>query len=300
MVKKDYLGKGNSFDLPEISPEHHSNIACTTNGNDFVLNYPNYSLVMNKETRQAFFSAANADFSKNNGSGRSYRIDRRIKESYQLDDIYYKNIDGIKNPYDKGHLTRRYAISWGDTQFEANRASKDSCYFTNISLQHENFNQDEWGSLEVAIENNNSDLDNRFNIMCGPIFSTIDRMIRPYPNMEPARVPSAFWKLISYIGKDSKKLEVNAFIVFQDSESILTMGQVKYNKNIKVFELYQSSTTLIEHLTGLEFPDVAFDNNPMFFFESDTTKNMNIITPQLHGVSKDKGKDCGICFSQKK
>lgn len=295
---KNYLGEEFEFDLPTITNEHQSNIAYPLNDGDPILKYPNYSLVMSKQTRQAFYSAANADFNRNHGDGRSFRFDRRIDEDHQLGNIYYKDIDDIENPYDRGHLTRRDAISWGDTPRQANKASKDSCYFTNVSLQHKNFNQDEWGALEIAIEKNKRDRDNRFNIMCGPIFTGFDRIVRPHSYLEPGIVPSAFWKIISYIGKESGKLEVNAFIVFQDDEAIRAMKQVKHNKNIKPFELYQSSTTLIEQLTGLEFPDVAFDSNPMFFFESPTTKSLNITTPQLHNVSKDKGEDCGICFKQ--
>ncbi len=296
--KKDYLGDDFIFDLPTITAEHQGNIVLPVDGNDPLLDYPNYSLIMNKKTRQAFYSAANADFNRNTGKGRRFRLDGRIQEKYQLDNVYYKDLEGIENPYDRGHLTRRDAISWGGTDREANKASKDSCYFTNISLQHKNFNQDEWGALEVAIEENTSDADNRFNIMCGPIFTGIDRMIQPYSHMEAGIVPSAFWKLISYIGKDSGKLETNAFIVFQDDESLKRLGQVKNNQNINAFEIYQSSTTLIEQLTGLEFPDVAFDSNPMFFFESENTRTRNITTPQLHPVSSDGGDDSGICFKQ--
>jgi len=295
---KEYLGSDFVFDLPTITAEHQSKVVYPINDKDPVLKYPNYSLVVNKETRQAFYSAANANFNRNKGKGRRFRLDGRIEEKYQLDNFYYKDLDGVENPYDRGHLTRRDAISWGNTPREANKASKDSCYFTNVSLQHKNFNQDEWGALEDAIEDNQSDLDNRFNIMCGPIFTGIDRIVRPYSSMEPGLVPSAFWKLIAYIGIESGKLETNAFIVFQDDEAMSRMKQIKGNRNINPFEIYQSSTTLIEQLTGLEFPEVAFDNNPMFFFESDVTKNLNITTPQLHHVCKSHGANSGILFRQ--
>ena len=293
-----YLGEDNIFELPTITAEQEGNIVFPINGDDPVLKYPNYSLIMSKKTRQAFYSAANADFNRNSGKGRNFRPDRRIDEKYQLDNIYYKDLEGIENPYDRGHLTRRDAISWGNTKREANKASKDSCYYTNISLQHKNFNQDEWGALENAIEHNKSDADNRFNIMCGPIFTGIDRIVQPYSQMEPGIVPSAFWKIIAYIGKESGKLETNAFIVFQDDEALKRMRQVKGNRNINPFKIYQSSTTLIEQLTGLEFSNVAFDSNPMYFFENETTRNLNITTPQLHHVSSDVKDDCGICFRQ--
>ena len=79
-----------------------------------------------------------------------------------------------------------------------------------------------------------------------PIFSPVDRFISPTRNLEPARVPSGFWKIISYIGRDSKEIETNAFIVFQDETAIRAMKQVLNNPQINPFEVFQTSTTHIE------------------------------------------------------
>ena len=280
----DFLGNEFKVELPTVTPQFDHEIFKSNDlNNNIVIDYLNYSIVMNKTTRQAFFSAANADFSQNTGKGRNFRLDGRV-DKYQLDNIYYKDIDSVENPYDRGHLTRRDAISWGKNDKQANKASKDSCYYTNISLQHKNFNQDEWAALEIAIEKTNNDLDNRFNIVTGPIFTNLDRYLTPQTSMKAARIPSAFWKVITYIGKKSKVLETNAFIVYQDEFSISAMKQVKYNKEVKPFKYYQTSTTLIEELTGLEFPDACFDRNPLYFFESETTKEKKIVTPQLKEI----------------
>jgi endonuclease G len=137
-------------------------------------------------------------------------------------------------------------------------------------------------------------------IFCGPqpVFTDLDRVIRPDDSLEPARVPSAFWKVIVYIGKPTKELEVNAFFAWQDDESLQAMGQVFGNNQVDPFKIYQSSTTLIEEMTGIEFPEIAFRNNAMFFFESDITRSRNIVTPQLNEVSTARGPDCGIIFRQ--
>ena len=294
----NFLGEEFAFEFPEISFEQAAHVVIPDGSEEPHLHYPNYSVVMNSKTRQAFYSAANADFSKNIGEGRHFRIDSRIDAALQLNNIYYKDLDGVKNPYDRGHLTRRDAISWGLTKKQANKASRDSCFYPNVVLQHKNFNRDEWYALEKAIEYNKRDADDRFYILCGPIFTGIDRFVIPNSSLEPARVPSAFWKLIAYIGKESGKLETNAFFVFQDDKSIQSLGQVLNNNSLDPFKIYQSSTTLIEQLTGLEFPETAFDNNPMFFFESEATRSAKIATPQLHEVSTSCGSDCGICFKQ--
>ena len=303
--RSDFLGEDKVFELPTISFEHQGDIVFpdgATEEDGPELKYLNYSVVMNQSTRQDFFSAANADFKKNNGKGRSFRLDGRLEQGEQLGNIYYKDLDGVTNPYDRGHLTRRDAISWGDTKKLANKASRDSCFFPNVTLQHANFNQDEWHALEKAIENTRIDVNDKFNIMCGPVFSPTDRFIMPTPSLEPGRIPAAFWKLIAYVGEASKDLEVSAFLVFQDDESILKKKQVLGNNQIDPFVVYQSSTTLIEELTGLEFPEVAFDNNPMLFYERRLDEHAAVPveevvnTPELIQVSTEMGETCGIRF----
>ncbi len=292
-----FLGDGHIVDLPEISHEHAENIAKSDDLRDerFV-DYLNYTVVMNKDTRQAFYSAANADFDNNTGKGRKFRLDTRIEE-HQLGNIYYKDLDGVENPYDRGHLTRRDAISWGSTSKLADRASRDSCFFTNVSLQHKNFNQDEWLALEKAIENANVDANNRFNIFVGPVFTEIGRIVTPVTGMEPGRVPSAFWKIISYLGKNTNAVEANAFIVFQDEEAITAKRQVLGDNQIDPFKLYQTTTTVIEQVAGLEFPQVLFDENPMLFHESAEAVALGVATPQMHQVTPLEA-DHGIIFSQ--
>jgi endonuclease G, mitochondrial len=294
----DFLGADYSVAQPEISPQSSGKAVRSDNlRNGLILDYPNYSVVMNRETRQALYSAANADFNNNQGQGRDFRLDTRIDRNLQLDDIYYRDLNGMENPYDRGHLTRRAAVAWGISQKQANDASRDSCFFTNISLQHKNFNQDEWHALEKAIQETNLDIDNRFNIFVGPVFTDLDRFVMPSSTLAPGRIPSAFWKIITYIGKDSKQLEANAFLVFQDEVAISAMDQVLGNNDLQPFDLYQTSTTLIEELTGLQFPDPVFENNPMFFFENDFTQENNIITPQLNRVTP-LGNESQIVFSQ--
>ncbi len=145
-------------------------------------------------------------------------------------------------------------------------------------------------------------MNDKFNIMCGPVFSPTDRFIMPTPSLEPGRIPAAFWKLIAYVGEASKDLEVSAFLVFQDDESILKKKQVLGNNQIDPFVVYQSSTTLIEELTGLEFPEVAFDNNPMLFYERRLDEHAAVPveevvnTPELIQVSTEMGETCGIRF----
>lgn len=293
-----FLGDGNVVELPTITAEQIANVLVSEHLRDgHLVDYLNYTVVMNKTTRQAFYSAANADFGANTGSGRRFRVDSRVGEEHQLGNIFYKDLDGVENPYDRGHLTRRDAVSWGDTPLEANKASRDSCFFPNVSLQHKHFNQDEWHALEKAIETSNTDADNRFNIFVGPVFTRIDRCVMPLPTLPPGRVPSAFWKIVAYIGKNTGSVESNAFVVFQDDEALRGLRQVLGNEELDPFALYQTSTTLVEEMTGIEFPEQLADNNPMLFTPGPAADALGVSTPQIQRVQPLET-DHGITFAQ--
>jgi endonuclease G len=261
-----FLGDNFEIELPVVSAELQNKIAyLTTEPNQFVLDYPNYSVVLNKETRTAFYSAANSDFSPTfKGRGRKFRKDTRVLDDHQVGNEYYR-----RNDWDRGHLARRAPTAFGTSQRNANKASKDTCYFPNISFQHKNFNQDEWGELELRIEHREDDVNDKFNIVSGPIFSDSDRY-HDIGNNNPVRIPAAYFKVITFISKATpKKVITNAFVVYQDELALSRMGQVKGRRGIDVFKRYQTSTTLVEYLTGLEFPEICFETNPLKYFDDD-------------------------------
>ena len=79
--RSNFLGEDKVFELPTISFEHQGDIVFPDGVSEEdgpELKYLNYSVVMNQSTRQAFFSAANADFKRNVGEGRSFRLDGRL------------------------------------------------------------------------------------------------------------------------------------------------------------------------------------------------------------------------------
>lgn len=291
-----FLGEEYVFPPPTFSCDATADVVTPDGQDDPLLRYPNYSVVMNRRTRQAFFAIANADFNSP-GRGRRYRLDGRIDSSLQLSNVYYRDIDGVVNPYDRGHLAQRDAVAWGATQLDADRASRDSCFYTNIALQHRNFNDDEWFSLERAIAANKLEQDGRCNTVTGPAFCPIGRSVRPLPELPPAPAPAAFWKVTAYVDKDSK-LAVNAFLAMQDDEAIAGMRDVLGDASIDPFAIYQTSTTLIGVMTGLEFPSVAYDANPMLYHATDATRSAGVATPQLQEVGGAKGPHRGVVFRQ--
>ncbi len=295
--RNDFLGEDFVMPLPTFNDDLHQDVLRKpVLDNNYLIHHPNYSVVMSKKNRQAIFSAANADFARRglfNGKGRDFRPDPDLDASEELGKEYYKN-----NRYDKGHITKRHAVAWGKTKAEANKASKDSCFFSNVSLQDHEFHHEEWGRIENAITKTRHDLDDRFNIITGPVHTSEDKLVRPDSGSgEPANAPSGFWKIISYIGAVSGEVEVNAFISFQNALGAESVRNVVEGRTIEALKVYQTSTTLIKRLTGLKFEDVYRDNNPMLFFDDrlhagEAADDLN--RPQLEAITNGRG----FVFSQ--
>ncbi|WP_457841006.1 DNA/RNA non-specific endonuclease, partial [Staphylococcus aureus] len=78
-----------------------------------------------------------------------FKKDPRLPNETQVGDELYDD-----NPLDRGHIARRADLLWG-TLSEARQANTDSFFFTDITPQHEAFNQSSangiWGVLEDAI-----------------------------------------------------------------------------------------------------------------------------------------------------
>jgi endonuclease G len=230
--------------------------------NQQIADYPHYSLVMNRDQRTTAFVAVNIDqvTLRNTKRRDNWRIDSRIGSMFQLDNDYYAN-----NPWDRGHLARRDTAGWGDGR-EAQIASDETFYFTNSSLQHENFNQDEWLALEDWVKDLILDSNGKISVFSGPIWFDNPRSITPQ-GRQTALIPSAFFKVVCFLNHQHR-LDVRAFMMTQDAEALADKSTGKLFDH----QTYQVSVMDIEDLTGLTFPDNVAAANPMFFTASDATR----------------------------
>ncbi len=226
---------------------------------DFELKYIHYSLMMSKSTRQALFSAANVDNTKqkvvSGRKGRKWFVDPRIGRMHQIDNYAYKN-----SPWDRGHLTRRTAVTWGDSA-TALAASNDSCAYTNASLQHADFNEDEWRVPEKLVAQHDLAKNKKLNVITGSLFTSCDRFLTREIGDPPVRIPSGFWKIVSYINKNTNKLATDAYIFFQDKESL----RHDHSGDRDSLQYYCTTTTEVAIWTGLEFDQKLYDSNSMMF-----------------------------------
>ena len=108
--------------------------------------------------------------------------------------------------------------------------------------------------------------------MCGPIYADFDRSIRP-SGRQVALVPAGFFKVVCFISKATEKLDVRAFIIYQDAEALSDKrGRTRYDN-----QTYQVTITEIEERTGLLFEDSIYEANPLYFSDTNTKPEENVI-----------------------
>lgn len=267
--QKDFLANFD-IDLPEPSLSLAGDVLLPKGlpEGETVVPYIHYSLIMSKSTKQALYSAANVDNNNqqtvSGHKGRKWFIDDRVGRENQVTNDAYKG-----TPWDRGHLTRRTAITWGDCS-TALAASNDSCSYTNASMQHKRFNEDEWRVPETAVAKFSLAKDNKLTVMTGPIFSICDRFFTKQYGFEPVRIPSGFWKTLTYVDQNDQ-LVTAAYIFFQDTDTLRT---TKAKQRIKLRN-FRVTTTELQLWTGLQFDKQMFLSNPMQFYSGPEAIKVN-------------------------
>ncbi len=258
--KVDFLGGNYKIELPQPGLALQADVLQPPGlpENEFVVPYINYSLLMSRSTKQALYSAANVNLNMMqkvpSKKGRNWFIDGRVGAKNQIPNYPYQG-----TLWDRGHLTRRTAVTWGKDTDYATKASNDSCAYTNACMQHKNFNEDDWRAIEMLVSSF-KDAD-KLNVLTGPVFTRADRYYTREFEDFPVRVPAAFWKILSYVGED-QTLKTQAYIFFQDLPSI---RNAKGRGRIRLKDM-QVTTTEISFWTGLEFDRVLFESNPLKFY----------------------------------
>lgn len=255
---ENFLGNGIKVPIPKPTLENEGDVLQKDEFRDgYIVDYIHYSVIVSKSNKQSLITAANLDQkSYRVVSGRRWFVDPRIGAEYQIANEGYR-----KNEWDRGHLTRRTAVTWGPSDRKAKRASNDSCSYANSCLQHSNFNKDEWRVPEEAVRHWKKDKNGKLCIFTGPYFSEIDRWYTPKGQDVFFRIPSAFWKVVAYIDKKTGKLANQAYMMFQDDFFI---SDRRGKKRIKL-NSYQITITELERLTGLDFDDSLAASNPLYY-----------------------------------
>jgi endonuclease G, mitochondrial len=207
-----------------------------------LVQHEHFSLQMSASRRFALWVGWNID----GGSlmalsrrGHGFVRDPRIAAGAQVGDDLYAG-----NRLDRGHIARRADLLWGSLP-EAERANRDSFFFTNIAPQVEDFNQSKqdgvWGRLEDAVFADVDVEDLRVSLFGGPVFAADDRAYRG------VLLPREYWKIIVF--REAGLLKARAFMLTQALDRLELL-------DLDEFRVFQLAVREVEARTGLRFPDV--------------------------------------------
>jgi endonuclease G, mitochondrial len=257
--------------LPTVADE---SVLSKLEDGDTLIPYEHFSLVMHKKRRLAVFVAANIDnrhemkepepgrdYSRQglNGfekkSSETWLLDPRIPGIHQLPDKFFTKDN---KAFDKGHIFRREAATWGESYEQVQRANGDTFHVTNCSPQVLGFNRSNrhgiWGKLENKVGKTDDD---RVVVFAGPVLSEDDKTFTGQDNagLTTVQIPSRFWKLV--IARVGCELQSFAFMLEQD----LTDVPLEFQVDAFWRDRTISVSDLEKQLAIVTFPQVVHDSD---------------------------------------
>ncbi len=216
------------------------------------LNYIRHTIIMNKSRRLAYYSAENVD-----GASLMYlprvrdkwKLDPRLETIYQVDNELYRF-----NDLDRGHLTSRLNILWGE-ESDAKNAAESVFFYTNATPQHKTLNQGGWLELERALLDYIQINGLKASIFSGPVFQESD------PEFRGVNIPESYWKIVVIETNDG--LRTAGYIMNQD----ISLDKDSLSGSSDQFDAINSQKTIaeIEARTQIDFgpirhlPTLTFD-----------------------------------------
>jgi len=254
------------------------------------LDYVNYSVQLSSSRKFPIFTASNIDGQLFRSAIRSknWRLDDRVKK-YQWGKNLY---DAKKSDFDKGHMTRREDVQWGETDDVAQIAADSTFYYTNAVPQHKDLNQDIWKNLEDYIlhkETRKKSL--KICVFTGPVLSSNDPEFVTPVNGERIKLPTIFWKVVIYPKEDGKlyrvgflmgqkKLLIKDGIINLPFKTTLLPADEPF-RQFDDAETYQVNVSLIERLTDLKMPKALDAYND--------SRNIKLAIKEIEVKPKPKG-----------
>lgn len=262
MLFKGYLEQfifGHEVPLPKLNLQQTGDLVLDVEGNQ-VVKYINYSLQLSKSHRFPFYTATNIDglmFKK--VPRRDYwRKDPRLpKESQWGKDLYMAD----NSNFDRGHMTKREDVQWGETMGIALKAADSTFFYANAVPQHKNLNRTIWRSLEDYILHTEAKQNQlRICVFTGPVLLTSNPTFVTSINNEDIKIPFLFWKVVVFQKEDGNLYRVG-FMMSQNKllidDNIIEELESEDQRfmQFKDADTYQVNITLIEEITGLALPD---------------------------------------------
>ena len=289
---EDFLDPKHPVNLPKLSSSQQKDLVKVEGTEDNILHYVNYSLQLSSSRRFPFFTSSNIDgklFLKAPRKDK-WRRDERVDKGVQWGPELYS---AAMSNFDKGHMTKREDVQWGDSIAFASLAADSTFYYTNAVPQHAELNQQIWRSLEDYILHTES-VENELKIcvFTGPVLTRLDPFFVTDVKGESIQIPTLFWKIVYFKKKSDKKIYRVGFLMNQASllfeneivvEAVLEAVETDEEKLFMEFdqaETYQVNVATIEKLTGLIFADAEepFKDKrkiPLILKEVDIRESLN-------------------------
>jgi endonuclease G len=247
--------------LPVVGASHIDDVVSIREKTTSVIDYINYSLVLSSSRKFPYFTASNVNGSLFKKAPRddNWRKDARLKSAQWGSELY----SAKKSDFDKGHMTKREDVQWGNTPGIARAAADSTFYYSNAVPQHAKLNQKIWKSLEDYILNNETTANKlKVCVFTGPVLSNSDPDFVTPIHGETVKIPVLFWKVVVFPKSDGNLYRVG--FMMSQNRLLRENGIVEeHERGIDEANLfmqfddaatYQVNISLIETLTGLELP----------------------------------------------
>ena len=247
--------------FPILGTKHKNDVAPVDGNETSILNYMNYSVQLSASRRFPFYTASNIDgglFKKANRAP-SWKKDERVK-AYQWGQELYS---ADKSDFDKGHMTKREDVQWGETPGLAQKAADSTFFYSNAVPQHKELNQQIWKSLEdYVLHTETKKKSLKICVFTGPVLTKNDPPFVTTVKDETILIPIVFWKVVVFPKEDGKLYRVG-FMISQ--KKLLTENGIVEELEAATGEdelfmqfddagTYQVNVPLIERLADIKLP----------------------------------------------
>ncbi len=286
--KKDFLGGDHLVDLPILDKAYKTVFdQVDLDPNYFYLEYQNFSLLQNPIRKFPFYTISNIDGVKFRKLGRkdSWKMDQRIDKQFQFGNKLYS---ADKSDFDKGHMTKREDVQWGDTDDEARDAAESTFFYTNAIPQLDKLNRGIWSKIEKYILHTETvKKDKKIVLLTGPVLSDRDPVFVTPVDGEDVQIPTLFWKIIYYTNRQNELCRT-AFIVNQANllqERRIVAPVVRGDEgdeghafmDFKDADIYQTEVSFIESLTNMYFQEAKE------YFQDDRPRRLIVEQTEVRG-----------------
>lgn len=252
-----------AISLPQLSSKQKKDVATVDDSEENIVTYINYSVQLSASRGFPFFAASNIDGNLFKKAPRkdSWKTDPRVAKDNQWGPELYK---AELSDFDKGHMTKREDVQWGDSIAIASKAAESTFFYTNAVPQHANLNQKVWRSLEDYILHTETVKNAlRISVFTGPVLRDNDPFFVTPVNDKDVRIPVLFWKVVFFEKSDG--LLYRAGFMMSQSSLLKENGIVEEDTAEAAVEdaelfmefdkagTYQVNISTIEKLSGLRF-----------------------------------------------